>query len=87
MATIETLRITDLRDPVMTEVQRDALADAEQTSFDLSVDGVLSAAAERAGLERLRSRRLSASGSSCWSGWWPGRGTRSWLSSRRSGAW
>jgi Sulfotransferase family len=50
MATIETLRITDLRDPVLNDVQREALAGAEQTQFDLSVDGVLSAAAERAGL-------------------------------------
>jgi Sulfotransferase family len=47
----EKLRITDLRNPVLNDVQRQALADAERTSFDLSVDGVLSAAVEQAGLD------------------------------------
>jgi Sulfotransferase family len=51
MATIETLRIPDLRDPVLNDAQREALAAAEQARFDLSTDGVLAAAVERTGLD------------------------------------
>jgi sulfotransferase family protein len=51
MATVANLRIPDLKAPVLNNAQRDALAVAEATSFDLSVDGVLSAAVERTSLQ------------------------------------
>jgi sulfotransferase family protein len=51
LAATETLRIDDLRHPVLNLAQREALAAAQSASFDLSVDGVLSAAARRTGLD------------------------------------
>jgi Sulfotransferase family len=51
MATVEKLRIEDLRHPVLNDAQRAALAAAERESFDLSAEGVLEAAATRTGLD------------------------------------
>jgi hypothetical protein len=51
VSTVEKIRIPDLREPVLSDIQRRALADAEQTPFELSVDAVLGAAAKRARLE------------------------------------
>jgi len=51
MATRQTIRIDDLKAPVLTAVQRDAVAAAEGASLDLTVDGVLHAAREEARLE------------------------------------
>jgi hypothetical protein len=45
------IRIDDLADPVLNEQQRAALAFAEQSPVELSVDAVLSAAVARTGLE------------------------------------
>jgi hypothetical protein len=49
-AKTETLRIEDLRHPVLNEVQRRALADAERAPLQLTVDAVLDAARRRTGL-------------------------------------
>ncbi|MGE4650517.1 MAG: sulfotransferase, partial [Myxococcota bacterium] len=45
------IRIEDLAKPILTEAQKQALAQGEQTEVDLSVPSVLSAAVERTGLE------------------------------------
>jgi hypothetical protein len=45
------LRIPDLRAPILNRAQRQALAEAERTPFDLSLDGVLAAAVEKTGLD------------------------------------
>lgn len=47
----EKLRITDLRDPVLTEAQQGYLNHAEQTSWELTVEAVLSAASAATGLD------------------------------------
>ena len=49
--TREDLRIADLRAPVLSEEQRQALADADATPFEVSVDAVISAAAAQARLD------------------------------------
>jgi Sulfotransferase family len=51
MATLHKLRIADLTDPVLNDVQQEALEEAERTPFDLSLDGVLAAAVQRTGLD------------------------------------
>lgn len=50
MTMADVLTMEDLRQPVLTPAQRQALADAEETPFELSVDTVLEAAAQRTGL-------------------------------------
>ncbi|MFP8875782.1 MAG: sulfotransferase [Myxococcota bacterium] len=47
------IRIEDLAKPILTEAQKQALAQGEQTEVDLSVPSVLSAAVERTGLENF----------------------------------
>jgi len=47
----EIIEMRDIRNPVLTEVQREQLAAAEKVPFELSVDAVLSAAVERTGLD------------------------------------
>lgn len=47
----EKIRIEDLRDPVLNEAQKAALAYGESNPVELSVDAVLTAAVERTGLE------------------------------------
>jgi hypothetical protein len=46
----QTLKIEDLRQPVLNDVQRRALAEADATPLELTVDAVLAAARERTGL-------------------------------------
>lgn len=45
------IRIEDLAKPVLTDAQKQALAQGEQVEVELSVPAVLSAAVERTGLE------------------------------------
>jgi hypothetical protein len=47
----ETIRITDLASPVLTDAQKGALEYGESVEVDLSVDAVLSAASDRTGLD------------------------------------
>jgi len=47
----EKIRIEDLADPVLTDVQKAALAHADRHPVELTVDAVLTAAAERTGLD------------------------------------
>ena len=51
MSPAEKIRIEDLREPVLNEAQKAALAYGESNPVDLSVDAVLSAAVERTGLD------------------------------------
>ena len=51
MTTIQNIRIDDLADPVLTDIQKAALAQAESAPVDLSVESVLSAAVERTAFE------------------------------------
>jgi hypothetical protein len=46
----EVFDITDMRAPVLTEMQKQALAGAAQASFDFSVDAILGAARDQTGL-------------------------------------
>ena len=51
MAPAEKIRIDDLASPVLTDIQRVALEFGEKNPVELSLDAVLSAARERAGLD------------------------------------
>jgi len=51
MSAGQKIRIQDLRDPILTEGQRAALAFAERNPVELSVDAVLTAANERTALD------------------------------------
>ena len=51
MATTEILRIEDLNDPVLTDAQREALAEAERVPLELTVEAALRAASEQVRLD------------------------------------
>src|ERR1700722_18842568 len=51
MTTGRRIRIADLRHPELTDIQRLALAHGESHPVDLTVDGVLTTAVDRSGLD------------------------------------